>query len=140
MRSFAVIFVLFLGMACTSAPNLEQVQKLNGYWQIATVTFANGQQKEYSLSTTVDYIKISNNKGFKKKVQPKWDGSFNTSNDAEIFTVEQRKENLFLHYKNNLSQWEEQLVNISDSSYTVINEEKISYTYQRYMPITITQE
>ena len=140
MRSFAVILIFFLGIGCSSTPKLEELQKLNGYWQISTVTFANGKQKEYNLSATVDYIEISKNKGFKKKVQPKLDGSFNTSNDAESFTVEQREERLFLRYKNNLSEWEEQLVTITEDSYTVINAEQISYTYQRYTPINVTQE
>ena len=137
MRAITNMLIILSVFGCASPPTLEQVPKLNGYWEIATVTFANGQEKEYGLSTTVDYIEISDGKGFKKKMQPKLDGTFSTSNDAEFFTVSKREESLFLQYKNDLSQWEEQLLKISDDSYTVINEEQISYTYRRYTEINV---
>ncbi len=137
MRTFVSFLIVFSFFGCTDPPSLKELPKLNGYWEIAKVTFTDGQEKEYGLNNTIDYIKITDTNGFRKKMQPKLDGTYSTSNDAEFFTVSQRGESLFLLYKNDLSQWEEQLLKISEDSYTVINEEQISYTYRRYTEINV---
>ena len=137
MRTFVCILIVFSFFGCANPPSIAELPKLNGYWEITKVTFADGQEKDYGLNTTIDYIEITHNKGFRKKMQPKLDGTYSTSNDAEFFTVSQREASLFLEYQNGLSQWEEQLLKISEDSYTVINEEQIRYTYRRYQPINV---
>ena len=37
---------------------MDDLKNLNGYWEIEKVTFPNGETKDYSVSTTIDYIEL----------------------------------------------------------------------------------
>ncbi len=136
-----VLFLLitgFLGCKNNVIPE-QELSNLNGYWEITEVTFADGTKKSYTVNPTIDFIHLENNQGFRKKVQPKFDGSFNTSNITESFKVNYSNEVIILQYENNLSAWEEKLVQLDSSSFSVLNEEGIKYSYKRFQPIVISK-
>ena len=136
MKKISVLLLILLA-SCGETVTKDSLQLLNGYWEITEVTLANKQQKIYKVNSTVDYIEVSNLKGFKKKVHPKLDGTFNASDDAEPFTIVE-KEGLFIFtYKNDFSEWEEELVSLGKNSFTVVNQEDITYSYKRYEPLNI---
>ena len=95
--AYLVVFSIFFG--CTQKVSKEDIKHLNGYWEIVQVTFPNGQTKDFAINPTVDYIELKGMKGFRKKVQPKFDGSYNTSNDAEVFTITEIDDTFEFHYK-----------------------------------------
>lgn len=134
--------LLFLGLlalcSCTSKPDPSELHLLNGYWEITAVVLSDGTKKEYKVNTTIDYIEVDSLKGFRKKVDPKFNGTFETSDDAEPFTFAISKDTIFMHYKNGLSTRKEILKTVSKSSFSVQNLDGITYTYNRYEPINIT--
>jgi hypothetical protein len=138
MDKYFVLAILLLSMGCSENITIEDLEKLNGYWEIDLVTFPDGKTKEYTVSTSVDYIKLEGLEGFRKKVQPKLNGTFETSNDAEIFLISKEKEGFFINYKTELSEWSERLKKLKSDSFSVINSEKIEYQYKRFEPISIT--
>lgn len=133
-------FSFLLLFACARTASVEDATHLNGYWQISKVTFPDNTSKTYTLSSTVDYFEIEGDKGFRKKVQPSLNGSFDTSDDAIPFQVIARDENVYLVYSNGNDSWEELLLAASPDAFTVRNEEGIAYTYTRYEPITLEDE
>ena len=49
---------------------------MNGYWEINSVMIEGKEIKNYPFSGTIDYFILDEkNKGFRKKVKPKIDGS-----------------------------------------------------------------
>ena len=76
-------------------------------------------------------------KGFKKKVSPKIDGSYDTSNDAEKFIILKKNDEYLFSYKNNLSQWQEVIQYINEDTFSIKNEANITYTYKRFVPLNI---
>ena len=116
----------------------EKLNLLNGYWEIQEVEFPNGGKKEYKINSNVDYIKVDNLKGYRKKVNPRFDGSFETSDDAEFFTIIAENDNYSIKYENDLSSWEETLVSLSDDSFAIKNAEGTIYKYKRFKPINIS--
>lgn len=125
-------------IGCSQKVSYGDIEKLNGYWEISQVEFPNGQTKEYKVNPTVDFIKVEELKGFKKKVYPKFDGSYQTSNDAEPFTIVEKEGAYTLSYSKELIHWEERITNITDDTYSIVNQDNIKYTYKRYEPINIT--
>jgi hypothetical protein len=126
-------------MGCAAEVSKEAIPQLNGYWEIKEVVFPDGQAKEYTMSTTIDYIQVEGFKGFRKKVQPKFDGTFDTSNDAEFFSVQEREGGLIMFYKTELSEWAERLVQLDENHFSVVNEARIRYEYERFSPIDIKE-
>ncbi|WP_149276926.1 hypothetical protein [Pareuzebyella sediminis] len=137
MKILFSIMVVILVMGCSDPISKEDLKNLNGYWEITSVTFPNGETKEYKVSTTVDYFRLEGLKGFRKKVQPKLDGTFNTSNDAESFTILKKNDYFEFFYKNELSAWSEILLDISPNRFSVKNEEGITYSYSRFEPFSV---
>lgn len=135
MKNGLLLGLVFLLVGCANKVSKEAIPHLNGYWEIKKVVLPDGTSKEYSISTTVDYIQLEDLQGFRKKVQPKFDGTYDTSNDAEFFTIVEVGENLHILYKNELSEWSETLVELDKNSFSVVNEEGIRYFYQRFNPI-----
>ncbi|MFT6797112.1 MAG: hypothetical protein ACJART_002260 [Maribacter sp.] len=133
--------LLFLGftvlLSCTSV-NEEKLDLLNGYWEIDRVEFPNGGEKEYRMSTDVDFIQLEGLKGFRKKMKPRFDGNFETSDDAEPFRIKVSEEIYSIVYKNNLSEWSETLTAISKDNFSIKNEDGILYHYKRFEPISIS--
>jgi hypothetical protein len=132
-----ILFIVLV--ACTEAIKLEDVQLLNGYWQIDTVTFPDDSKKTYELSASLDFIQLDNGKGYRKKVQPALDGTFDTSDDAISFEILLRDDGIFLLYSNTSDKWEELLLQVDLNSFTVRNEAGIEYLYKRFEPLEAGQ-
>ncbi|UJH67899.1 hypothetical protein [Allomuricauda sp. SCSIO 65647] len=138
MGRFWWIGLLFL-FGCGSSVSESELTLLNGYWEIEKVVFSDGSTKEYRSSLTLDYIELDDKKGFRKKVYPKLDGSFETTDDAEFFTIEPTSKGYILNYDTGLSEWQETLVAISENGFSVANEANLIYTYKRYEALNITE-
>jgi len=137
MYKLALIVGLFFIYSCNSSINQDDLQKLNGYWEIKEVVLKDGTKKEYSVNTTVDFIKVDSLSGFRKKVDPKFNGTFETSDDAEPFDVLLEKEEILIQYHTELASWTETLLSVSESSFSVKNQDGLIYKYERYEPINI---
>lgn len=137
MRYISLLFVFVMMQSCTTVSE-KKLPLLNGYWEIERVEFPNGGEKEYRMSSTVDYIKLDGLKGFRKKVVPRFDGNFETSDDAEPFQIEVVEDEYTLSYVNNLSEWQETLIALSEDRFTVANADGIVYHYKRFEPIRLT--
>ncbi len=140
MRVLAIILLLLAG--CSPKISQEDLQQLNGYWEIEKVTFPNGKTKDFMSSTTIDYIELDGMKGFRKKVQPKFDGTYETSNDAEFFVIEKKGDTFEIHYNPNMALHpsmhpRESLVLISKDNFSVTNKDSLTYSYKKYQPINL---
>lgn len=138
MRQIFPFMLLLMLWSCKKTAVTEaDLQYLNGYWEIAEVEFPDGSKKRYTVNPSIDFIKLNNGEGFRKKMQPKFDGTYNTTNDTEYFTLSQTNETFMLRYKNEFSEWEEKLVSVDSLSFSVTNEEGVTYSYRRFQPIKI---
>ncbi|RAJ16778.1 lipocalin family protein [Olleya aquimaris] len=128
--------LLILIVSCTKNPD-DIKQHVTGYWEIKEVTLNDGTKKQYNFNNTVDYIEINDTTGFRKKMKPNLDGTFQTSNNLERFTVKVEKDSLNLYYKTPFSNWKETILHANNNQLQVINKNKDLYLYQRYTPITL---
>jgi len=135
MRRIVVLLSLFISFRCSQKVSKEDIQFLNGYWEIDQVAFPNGDVKEFNVNPTIDYIELDGLKGFRKKMYPKFDGSYTTSNDAEVFVISENESEFEFHYKNEMSAWKERITFISENQFSVVNKDTLTYTYKRFQPI-----
>lgn len=137
MRILFILMVVLVG--CSPKVTEGDLQNLNGYWEIKEVSFPNGGTKDFRSSTTIDYIELDGMKGFRKKVQPKFNGTFETSNDAELFTILQNENHFELNYTGSTDSWTEEIISISKDNFSVINQDTLTYSYKRYEPLNLNQ-
>lgn len=136
MRFFCSILILVTLVGCEKVSK-ENLSLLNGYWEIAEVTFKDGSHKEFKVSPSVDFIKLEGLNGYRKKVQPRFDGTFETSDDAELFAIKETTDRFIIGYRTELSSWSEELTELSANHFSVMNEDGITYSYKRFVPINV---
>jgi len=141
MRSISVL-ILFLIFGCSSSVSEESLDLLNGYWEIEEVIFPDGSTKDYNVNTSIDYILVEDKKGYRKKVQPKFNGMYNTSNDADLFSILEREGLFTISYtsENNdglVAQRSEELISLSENKFSVRNADGLTYNYKRFEPINV---
>lgn len=137
MKNIFFILITLLTLSCSNNPE-DQLQHLDGYWEIEEVIMPDGSKREYKISETIDYIEVTDSlTGFRKKLQPKFDGSYITTSDAESLKVVVENNNLNIYYKTPYAEWKETIVKVTKMQLIVENQEKIRYVYKRYEPIVI---
>tara|TARA_R110002051_G_scaffold8755_1_gene35956 strand:+ start:54794 stop:55210 length:417 start_codon:yes stop_codon:yes gene_type:complete len=138
MKQFLILSLL-LCFSCGSKIKKDEISLLNGYWEIKEVIFKDGTKKTYSVNTTIDFIKLDSLVGYRKKVNPKFNGTYETSNDAEPLTIRISNDSIFMSYIKDSNTWKELILSVSDKKFSVINDQGITYKYERFEPININQ-
>lgn len=137
MKKIILYTTLTLLMACGKDPQ-SFVPHLNGYWEIDEVTLADGSKRDYNYNDTVDYFNISDSlTGFRKKLKPGFDGTYTTSDDAEILELKIEDNKLIIYYTTPYAKWEETVLNATDEQLLIVNEQNIRYLYKRFEPINV---
>jgi hypothetical protein len=139
MNSKHLLFILGILLLNSCSKNPETfVEHLEGYWEIEEVTLADGSKRSYTYNDTVDYIEISDSlTGFRIKLKPLFDGSFETSKDSEQFTIKIENDSLNLYYKTPFDTWKETVLLATEDQIKVINKNKAVFLYKRFIPIDI---
>lgn len=132
MKKIAVVFLLgILSLACKKEISDQELTKLNGYWEIEKAEMPDGTKKEYTINTTIDFFKVDNKKGFRKKVMPQLDGKYLMNDLAENIQLENKDGNVIVHYTTPYAKWKEEILELSDDKMVVKNEQDITYYYKR---------
>ena len=137
MRQLYTLILCLALFGCKDKIVKSDLNFITGYWEIEKVTLPDGSKKEYPVNTSIDYMEVNNLMGFRKKVQPKFNGTYDTSNDAELFTIYERDGVFFINYKTELSEWQEKIVSLSKNNLSLKSEDNITYHYKRFEPINI---
>lgn len=133
--NYLLIGLIILG-SCNSKPDFKEVSKLNGFWEIEKAETPYGD-KTYKMNQMVDYFKIEDSIGFRKKMQPNLLGNYQSSQNREYFRIEDHKDSLVLVYKNKYDTWSETLLSIEEDKFVVKNKQNFIYTYKRHKTKTI---
>ncbi|NND87854.1 MAG: hypothetical protein HKM28_01250 [Flavobacteriaceae bacterium] len=141
MKNIIILLVLCGLLSCNqTSRSVADPSQLNGYWEIDGVTKKDGTMRDFTISTTVDFIEVKDSMGVRKKVNPKLDGSFTTSTDFETFVVTTHNDSIRLKYQTPFNQWDEVLLSTTDSTFTTMNEEGNIYHYKRFAPFNFTSK
>ncbi len=137
---FSILYLItcLLLVSCNQSDPKNNIPLLNGYWQIKKVQTTQGTQKEYNFSQTIDYIAITNTKGIRKKVQPRLDGTFISSDHAAPFEIKIEQDSLRLYYTTSIDTWKETIISLKEDEMIVRNQTGNLYFYTPYQKISIT--
>ena len=137
MKRVLYIITIVIITSCSSNPETF-IEHIDGYWEIESVSLSNGTKKEYKVNQTVDYISIGDSlKGFRKKMKPRFDGKYETSNDAEVLQLKIENDSLNLYYATEFSNWKETVLMANKSQLKVVNQNNDVYLYKRFTPIIV---
>lgn len=135
MKKISLLIVLTL-ISCHSRISKEDIQKINGYWEIKEVILPDGEKKEYKVNETIDYFELKNNIGFRQKVMPQFDGKFKTNYIKENIKISTNGDSSFIEFNTKYGKWKEAIISIEDSVLVLKNKEKLEYIYKKFKPFT----
>ncbi len=136
---FLYLSIIISLVACSQSPE-DSLKYIEGYWEIANVTFTDGTKKEYSISQNIDFFDLNeNHTGVRKKVQPDITGHFTTSQNIENIDIEINNNLLILKYTTAYDSWKETVLTATKEKLILQNENGNIFTYRRYQPLIITE-
>lgn len=134
-----IIFFLILSslFSCNRDISDADLQKLNGYWEIETAVLPDGNKKDYTVNSTIDYFQLKNGKGFRKKVMPQVDGTYRMNDVQESIAVSRADGKTFINYTTPYAKWKEQVLEIDDEHLVVKNPQDLEYHYKKPQPFSV---
>ena len=138
MRKLLLIIVL-LAMGCKSNPD-KHIEFIEGYWEIESVYKNNQLLRTFKINSGIDYFKINPDlKGFRKKLKPNFNGTFETSKDILNFKIEIKNNVLFLNYIDNGTSYFEEVLLVNDKKLVLKNRFGLIYHYVPYELLDLSQ-
>ena len=135
MRPLITLLCYVLINSCQSDVT-TYVPFFEGYWEIVNVTKDQKKVKDYKMSGSVDYFKVNADlSGYRKKVTPRFDGTFEISQHISEFTLSIKDNHLWIIYTNNNVTYSEEIVRANNSSLILSNSDGFIYTYKPYEPL-----
>ena len=136
-KLFVLICLCVIG--CKSNPT-HQIDSIEGYWEIESVYKDDKLIKTFKISPGIDYFKINKrSKGFRKKLKPNFNGTFETSKDVLNFEIEIQNNTLFLNYIDNATKFSEEVLLASTEKLVLKNNRGFVYNYKTHKPLDLSQ-
>jgi hypothetical protein len=136
----AKIFYLLILLVCISCADIDpkdQIQYIDGYWEIKQVEMPDGSMREFTINTSVDFIEVKGDSGVRKKLMPQYDGSFKEFPTVEKFTFIMRNDSLLMYYQTPFANWMETVIEATDSTLIVENKDRKAYVYKRFKKLEL---
>lgn len=132
MKKLLFLVSIFTFIACQQHNPQEQLQHIDGYWEIERVERDGKVEKEYKFNETVDFFDFEKNEGLRKKAKPQLDGSFIVANSGEKITAKVENDSLRLHYNNAFDEWTETVLKADEDELVIKGKGDLVYHYKKF--------
>lgn len=130
---------MFTLWGCSPDP-AQYIDFVEGYWEIEQVKKDGKIIKTFKVNTGIDYFKINADRtGFRKKLKPNFQGTFETSEDVLNFKLKLDNNTLLLEYTDNDTTYSEEIVSASATALVLANTDGFVYHYKPYEPLNLDE-
>ena len=125
-----LIILFFFVISCNKQINIDLI---NGYWEIVSVSKNNEFIKEYPFSNAVDFFIIDSlNNGYRKKIKPKINGSFEITLHEIPISIKNSNNFYEIKYYSTGNQYTETISKLDQNRLVIKNSEGIIFSYKRF--------
>ena len=133
MKKFSfLIFFSFLQFINCKKNAIDDIKKIEGFWEIYSVS--SGEEVFYlkGKSPLVDYYVFnSDSTGIKKKLKPNFNKTFSSSLDEINFQIIKINGLIYLNYISETNNWKEMIKKLTTKE-LIISNNKFEYHYKRF--------
>jgi hypothetical protein len=137
MKKHLYVSLIMTLISCKQDISVSDINKINGYWEIEKVILSDGEKKDYKVNETIDYFLIKDNKGFRQKLMPQFDGKFKTNGIKESISIINKNEKFYIYYATNYAKWNEEIIEIKDSVLVLKSDDNSKYYYKKFKPFSL---
>ncbi len=139
-KSILLLFILLLNIGCKSVER-EDLQLLNGYWEITKVIQPDGSETDFGINTIYDYYEFDTNlKGIYKKASPQINGTFLVDEYSEEIEIIEENGNFKIKFHSEFNDREVEIIEILTNKLVIKNPEEKTYYYKKAEPINLTED
>lgn len=138
-KIISIIVFATVVISCSKSVSEQDLQHLNGYWEINEVKTPDGETKTYQSNNNTDYFVLNDQNGMRSKVVVQLDGTILSNGIQENFTVKDSANAIYLNYQTEFSQWTEKVDQLTADELIIINDNNIKYIYKRFIPVVINE-
>ena len=125
-----LIILFFFIVSCEKQINLDLI---NGYWEIVSVSKNNEFIKEYPFTNAVDFFIIDSlYNGYRKKIKPKINGSFEITLHEIPISIKNNNNSYEIKYYSAGNQYVETINKLDQNRLVIKNSEGIIFSYKRF--------
>jgi hypothetical protein len=138
MKNLICLSLLML-ISCKT-DTTQYLNFVEGYWEIEQVKKEGKIIKTFKVNSGIDYFKINADRtGFRKKLKPNFQGTFETSEDVLNFKLKLENNTILLEYTDNDTTYSEEIVSASATALVLANTEGFEYHYKPYEPLNLDE-
>lgn len=139
MKKIYFLTLLLVITGCTTVQK-EDLQNLNGYWEITKVFQPDGKEVDFSMNTIYDFYEIDEEyKGMYKKATPQLDGTFIVDEYQEEIEIIEDNNNFKIKFHSEFDDRELTIVEITGNKLILKNSDQKTYYYKKAKPINLLQ-
>jgi hypothetical protein len=128
---YNLFFVLFL--SCSNKVTQDDLQNLNGYWDIEMVESETKKITQFGINSTIDFYYLDNtNQGYRKKATPDFSGKYRVNNIKDKITVTLENENFIIHTSTPLDSWSDIIIELTKEKLILQNEKGALFHYTKH--------
>ena len=137
MKKIYFLTLLLVITGCTTVQK-EDLQNLNGYWEITKVFQPDGKEVDFSMNTIYDFYEIDEEyKGMYKKASPQLDGTFIVDEYQEEIEIIEDQKDFKIKFHSEFDDRELTIVEITGNKLVLKNPEQKTYYYKKAEPINL---
>lgn len=122
--------LLLLCIACNNAP--QDLEQLEGYWQIEKVVAPDGGEREYPFSLKLEYFQVKDSVGKKFRVSVKDKDKFVSDRTGVPFTYYLKEGDLFLKFAEGNNAYVQEVETLNAETLVLVHENGLEYRYRRF--------
>ena len=132
MKYFATL-LFFTLLSCSKSVTQDDLQHLNGYWDIEMVESESKKITKFGINSTIDYYYLDNsNKGFRKKTKPDFSGKYRANNIKDSITISSKNGQFTIHTSTSLDNWDDIIIELSADKLILQNDKGVLFHYKKH--------
>lgn len=131
MNKKMILVLSCFAFSCAEKVDVNQIEKINGYWQITKVEPVEGEKKEYKANENYEYFELKNKVGFHKKVRWQPMGTFLVDDLQEKMEASQKEDKVQLQFSSKFGKHTEMVHQLSDSLLILASENGAEFYYKK---------
>ena len=131
MKRILAAVSFLIAFSCAEKVDIDQIEKINGYWQITKVEPVEGERKEYKVNENYEYFELKNKVGFHKKVRWQPMGTFLTDDLQEKMEAIEKGDKVQLKFSSKFGKHTEIVNQLSDSLLVLESENGSEFYYKK---------
>ena len=135
---YALYFIFLLFLNCSNTITEQDLQLLNGYWEIEKVVSVKNKTTQYGINATVDFYFINkNNIGYRKKTTPDFSGKYKTNNIKDSIRINKIDEQFVIQTSTSLASWHDIIIKLTTKELVLENENGARFYYKKHQKFNL---